>query len=378
MLSSNTELRELDKYQDKELIKDIIDGMNDWVRVLDRDSNMIYVNKSMADGLESYPIGEKCYVAVGRSSPCENCISRRAVFDGVPHEKEEVFNDKIFSVISSPVKNRDGEIVAVVEVLRDITQMKNLQKKILDQNKKLQEDLSIAKKLQCSLLPKKFPSDKIGLSFIYKPCESLGGDFLDIFKIDEDHVGIYIADVSGHGVSASLLTVFLRSTMNKKTLSPSAALKELYADFNESDFDPNFYITIFYAVIDIKNYTLVYSNAGHNVCPVIFNKDRFEILRIPGIPISNWTETVEYQDNKISLLKDDKIFLYTDGIIEIRNKENKIYGDDRLLDILLNSTQPIYPNALLNKIIDSACEFAGIKDFAELTDDITMALLEVK
>lgn len=376
MIESDIQLNNLNRNEYDGLIKDIINGMYDWVRVLDRDDNIIYVNKSMSDSLESYPIGVKCYSAVGRDKPCENCTSRKAVFDGTPHEKEEIVNDKIFSVMSSPVKTRDGEIIAVVEVMRDITQTKKLQQKILEQNRKLQDDLSIAKKLQCSLLPKKFPDDKINLSYIYKPCESLGGDFLDIFKIDDDHVGIYIADVSGHGVSASLLTVFLRSSIDKRTLSPSQALKELYVDFNESNLDPNLYITVFYAVIDIKNYTLTYSNAGHNVCPILFNRDRFEILRIPGIPISNWVETAEYSESTISLLRKDRIFLYTDGIIEIRNSKGKIYGDDRLLNILLNSK--LEPNASLNRIIDDACEFAEIKDFSEIIDDITMALLEIK
>lgn len=376
MIEQSLSLNNLNLYEDEVLIKDIIDGMYDWVRVIDRDDNMIYVNKSMSDNLECYPIGEKCYTSIGRNTPCENCTSRKAVFDGVPHEKEEIVNGKIFSVMSSPVKNREGDIIAVVEVLRDVTQTKKFQQKILDQNRKLKEDLSIAKKLQCSLLPKEFPDDKIKLSFIYKPCEALGGDFLDIYRIDEDHVGIYIADVSGHGVSASLLTVFLRSAINKKTLSPAAALTELYKDFNESNLDPNLYITVFYAVIDIKSYTMTYSNAGHNVCPIIFNKDRLEILRVPGIPISNWMEATDYGEKSIVLLSGDRICLYTDGIIEIKNSEGKLYGDDRLLNMLLNST--LEPNATLNRIIDNACEFAGIKDVSEILDDITMALLEVK
>ena len=82
-----------------------------------------------------------------------------------------------------------GEIIAVVEVLRDITQIKLLQQKVIDQNKKLQADLNMARKLQCSFLPRQLPDDKIKFSYIYTPCETLGGDFLDIFKINDDHIG---------------------------------------------------------------------------------------------------------------------------------------------------------------------------------------------
>lgn len=357
-------------------IKDIIDGMYDWVRVLDRDDNVIFVNNAMAQSLKSCVIGQKCYEMVGRNAPCENCISRKAVFEGKPQEKEEIINDRIFAVMSSPVKNSNGDIVGVVEVLRDVTEMKKMQRKMFEQNKKLQDDLEMAKKLQCSLLPKHLPEDKVKFSFIYKPCEALGGDFLDIFKIGKDHVGLYIADVSGHGVSASMLTVFLRSTFNKFTLSPAEALEELYREFNKNNFDGNVYITVFYAILDLKQYKITYSNAGHNVPPVIFSKDRFDLLRIPGIPISSWMDTPGFAEKSMELLKGDKLFFYTDGVVEIRNHAGEQFGEERLLDALLNESGE--PVSTLNKIIDNACEFASIKSFDEIMDDITMALLEIK
>ncbi|MGI6777333.1 MAG: SpoIIE family protein phosphatase [Acetivibrionales bacterium] len=358
------------------LIEDIINGMYDWVRVLDRNDNIVYINKAMAEGLNSYPIGKKCYQAIGRSAPCENCVSRKSVFNGQPHEKEENINGRVFSVMSSPVRNKSGEIIYVVEVLRDVTQLKMLQGRISEQNKKLQDDLNLAKKLQCSLLPKEIPEDKVDFSFIYKPCETLGGDFLDIFKIDEEHVGIYIADVSGHGVSASMLTIFLRSSINKKMLSPSQVLRDLYSEFNKYNFGQNLYITVFYAVINVVNKTIMFSNAGHNVPGIIFNYDRFELMRTPGIPISDWLDEPGYQDRSMQLKEGDKIFFYTDGIIEIRNKNKEEFGEERLLDILLNSNSE--PSSILNSIIESVCEFTGKSNPCDIADDVTMALLRIK
>lgn len=357
-------------------IENIINGMNDWVRVLDRNDTIIYMNQAMTEGLACNAIGMKCYKALGKSEPCENCTSRKAVFDGHPYEKEEAIGDRTFSVVSSPVKEPTGEITAVVEVLRDITQVKKLQKKILEQNKKLQNDLDIAKKLQCSLLPKELPDDKVKFSFIYKPCEDLGGDYLDIFKIDDEHMGLYIADVSGHGVSASMLTIFLRSSINKRTLSPARALEALYRDFNRHGFGQNLYITVFYAILNLKEKSMVYSNAGHNVSPIIFGSNRFELLRLPGIPISDWMEKPVYTERQISLGKGDRLFFYTDGIIEMRNQQNEQFGEERLLDMLLNS--PLEPSGTLNGIVDSACSFAGIEAVYDVPDDITMALLEIK
>lgn len=362
--------------KNRHFVEDVVDGMFDWVRVLDRNDNVIYMNKAMSDGLGNPEIGLKCYQFIGRNEPCLNCISRKTIFDDTSHEKEEIIGEKVFSVMSSPLKNETGEIIAVVEVLRDITQVRQLQKELVRQNFKLNDELKLAKKLQCSLLPKHLPEDKIDFSFVYKPCDELGGDFLDIFKIDEQHVGIYIADVSGHGVPASMLTVFLRSSLNKKLLSPANALKELYQEFNISSLDENLYITIFYAVIDLEDMTMNYSNAGHNACPIIFNSDRFEMLRLPGIPISNWMEKPEYMDGSTKLRKGDKIFFYTDGIVEMRNKANEQFGQDRFLDMLLNTE--LEPTRLLNSIVDAACSFAGIPNISEIPDDITMALLEMQ
>lgn len=357
-------------------IKQIIDGMYDWVRVLDRDNNIIYLNNAMAEGLKTFPAGQKCYEIVGKTGPCEICISRKSVFDGNPHEKEEIIDGKVFSVMSSPVKNEDGDIVAVVEVLRDITQFKHLQQTILEQNKKLQDDLNVAKKLQCSLLPRNLPEDKINFSFIYKPCEALGGDFLDIFRIDDDHLGLYIADVSGHGVSASMFTIFLRTSINKKLLSPAQALKELYSEFNSCNFSHDLYITVFYAILNLRDMSITFSNAGHNVCPILFNSGRFELLRAPGTPISNWLDAPAYIEKNTSLKSGDRIFFYTDGITELKNNENEQFGEERLLDILINDTSG--PSGTLNRLFNSACEFACIRNTSEIPDDITIALLEIK
>lgn len=360
------------------LTEHIINGMSDWVRVIDLNDNLIYVNKSMSSSLKGDFIGKKCYKAIGRDTPCENCVSRSAVINGQPQHKEELILDRIYSVISSPIKDNDGNIIAIVEVLRDITDMKKLQKEIILQNKKLKRELNMARRLQCSLLPKNPPEDKVEFSYIYKPCDTLGGDFLDIFEIDAGHIGVYIADVSGHGVAASMLTVFLRSSIDKNLLSPADALKKLYKEFNRDYSDQDLYITVFYAIINTQNNTLVYSNAGHNVSPIVLNPDskRFELLRIPGIPISNWVEDPSYNDRKLVLNKGDRLFLYTDGIVELKNHNSEQFGEDRLVNALQNNSKS--PDVILDQIIKAASKFAGIDQYSQVADDITMALIEIK
>ncbi len=357
-------------------IEAIINGMYDWVRVIDKNDNVIFMNKAMEAAIGKPLTGTKCYEIVGRDSPCDNCTTRKTVFDGKPHEKEEFINHRVFSVMCSPLRNTEGEIVAVVEVLRETTQIKQLYREMQEQNEKHKWELSMARRLQSSLLPRLINNNKIDFSYLYIPCETLGGDFIDIFMIDESHLGLYIADVSGHGVPASLLTVFLRSSINKKHLSPAKALEELYFEFNKGRIDDELYITIFYCIIDLGNGTMLYSNAGLNVAPIIFGKERFELLRHPGIPISNWTDKPGYRDGFIKLKDNDMFFIYTDGILEIKDKNNNQYGEDRMLGILLNNS--LSPKRKLLDLKKSAFQFAGINSASELHDDITMALLEFK
>lgn len=355
-------------------IEEILNGMYDWVRVLDLENNIIYMNKAMSESMPVFSSTKKCFNHLQEEQSCKNCSTQKAFLEGKPFENEEHIGDKIYSVLSSPIKTESGEIIGMIEVLRDITNLKNLQEQMLEQNKKLKMELNLARKLQNKLLPQKIFSKKLKYSYIYQSCEAIGGDFYDIFKIDESRYGIYIADVSGHGVPASMLTVFLYSTFDKKNLSPSAALKKLFNEFNTSLSDENMYITVFYAIWDIKNNTLTYSNAGHNACPILFNKNKFEILRSSGIPISNWLENPQYKDSQISIEPNDKLFLYTDGIVELKNNKKEQFGEEKLLSILLHSENSL--DKTLQNILDAAYQFSGISKSNSITDDITMLLIQ--
>ncbi len=373
MISNNLIKKEIDAGSSR-FIEDIMNGMYDWVRVMDMDDNILYANKAMCEGIGFNPKGKKCFSILGRNEKCINCISHQTFLAGKPYQKEEIIAGKHFSIMSSPLRDHEGNIFAVVEVLRDITESIEMQNKLVNQNRILQNDLKVARKLQASLLPKNLPDDRMEAAYFYKPCENLGGDFIDIYSIDDDHTGVYIADVSGHGVSASMLTVFLRSSISKNILSPSQALTELYTKFNNYGFNPSLYITIFYAIIDHKSNIMTYTNAGHNASPLLFNKDKTEILMAAGIPISNWLENPEYKDFTQSLTKGDRIFFCTDGIIELKNKQNEQYGEERLFKILLTESKET--KETLETIAENAREFLG-QDLSGIEDDITMALIEI-
>jgi sigma-B regulation protein RsbU (phosphoserine phosphatase) len=356
-------------------ILDILDGMSDWVRVIDRNCNVIFINRSMEEALKVEDLSDKkCYEIIGCNAPCENCTTRQAIFEGKSIKKEEVFNDRIYSIMSSPIIADDGNIYYVVEVLRDVTKEKELENEIIKQNQKLQHDLEMAKKLQYQLLPNNTKNPYLDFAYAYQPCEDLSGDMVNIFRIDKNYIGVYIADVSGHGVSASMLTIFLISTLNKKTRSPASALHRLFKQFNNGELDKDLYITLFYGIYNTHTQVLTYSNAGHNCIPLIINDNKIQKLYSPGTPISNWVDKPNYFDSTVCLNIGDKLFLYTDGITDQWLEEpNELISDSYIMDILLNKKIDLKTSLdLICKYVHTRLDQIG----AQQKDDMTMALIQ--
>jgi sigma-B regulation protein RsbU (phosphoserine phosphatase) len=366
--------------------KSILDSMFDWVRVIDRDGAVVFMNQTMYRYLQENP-DDVDFSEVFDKRPAHDIgamnyelVISTALNSSVEYDREIRVGSKVFAVISSPLKNELGEMEYIVEVFRDITRLKNLQHTVIEQNNKFENDLDMAKMLQRKLLPNASPNPKIDFNYLYKPCDMLGGDFVDIYNIGEDHLGVYIADVSGHGVSASILTVFLRSTISKRMTSPAEALDTLYREYNKNNFESEVYITVFYAIYDLKNHILTYSNAGHNATPVLYNKDHRDrqiYLTTPGLPISNWTETVSYSENSLPVAPGDLLFLYTDGLSEIKDKDRQLFGQDRINEILRGSTE-VNHHVMLDDLLSKAYGFADISNESMQTDDITMSFVELR
>jgi|LSQX01.2.fsa_nt_gb sigma-B regulation protein RsbU (phosphoserine phosphatase) len=356
-------------------ILDILDGMHDWVRVVDRNNSVIFMNRSMEEGLKIEELaGKKCYELLGRDIPCENCITRKVVFEGKTFKKEEVCNNRTYSVMSSPIIADDGNIHYAVEVLRDITKEKELETRILKQNLKLQQDLEMARKLQMQLLPRDIQVTGVDFAYRYHPCDDLSGDMVNLFQIDKDHIGLYIADVSGHGVSASMLTVFLISVLSRRVYSPARALYRLFRQFNAGDFDKNSYITVFYAIYNLKTRLLTYANAGHNCIPIICGPEGVKRLFMPGIPISDWLDKPQYRDASVNLNLDERLFLYTDGVTDQwLGDPDKLIEDNYVLSILKDRHLDINISLnLISRYIYHQLDAMNVRQ----KDDITMALIQ--
>ena len=338
MLKNHYNISQSNLKAHKTLTYDILDGMVDWVRVVDSTGIVIYVNKSMRDSLGFEIIGSRCYSSLGKTCACKRCITQTTIATGMPSEKEEIIGDKIYSVKSSPVKNTDGNIYASVEVFRDVTRERKLENEIMEKNHKMNKDLEFARTLQHKILPKKGKYSAIDMDYIYKPSEHLSGDIFDILNISENLTGIYISDVVGHGVTASMMTMFVTQTMRglrENKLSPSKTLKELHKRFCELGLDDDKYFTIFYGIIDRRNNTFTFCNAGHNSPPILIS-DEVSSLEISGFPITNLFEEVDYDEKVVSLKENDEIILFTDGVIECRNEDGEEFGIDKIIELAKN------------------------------------------
>lgn len=322
--------------RDGVIFYEVLDGMVDWVRVIDQNGVIIFANKSMEDALGKDIVGKKCFTAIGKGCVCARCITEATVNTGEIVEKEEIIGDRIFSVKSSPVKDPSGNIYAAVEVFRDVTKERKLEKEIIRKNEKMSKDLSFARTIQKKILPKQGILGPLNIDYLYFPSEMLSGDIFDINKINEDLIGIYISDVVGHGITASIMTMFIRQAMKSikyDYLNPSEAISELHQRFLDLNLDTDKYFSIFYGIYNKRDNTFRYVNGGHNCIPLLINSNGIEFLEAKGYPITCLFDKIKYEEKSVKLEKGDKILFYTDGVIETRNEKGELFGFDRLIDI---------------------------------------------
>lgn len=315
----------------------IVDGMIDWVRVVDKNNRVMYANKKMREDLGEEIIGKKCYDVLCQDKRCDNCISSVTLVDGSIMRKQATFDNKTYMIVSSPLLDDHGYIEGSVEVFRDITKEVILAKEINEKNKKMSDDINFAKNMQKRMLPPKGMYNGLNIDYLYKSSESLSGDFFDVFEIDENNTGIYICDVVGHGVTASLLTIFVRQslrTIAKGNIGINKIMKELHKTFLSLNLDYDKYFSIFFGIYNKSSHEFTYVNAGHNSVPILIRDNNLEMLRLKGYPIANIFDNVSYDVKTINLKIGDKILLYTDGITEATNNEGVQFGLDNLINVI--------------------------------------------
>ena len=257
-----------------------------------------------------------------------------------------------------------------------VNYINNLEK-ATKENERVGTELKLAKSIQESALTNEFPEcDEYSIFASMNPAKEVGGDFYDFYLIDENHLVLTIADVSGKGVPAALFMMITKvllssATVNYKT--PSEILTSINDQISKKN-TTNMFITIWLGILDLRTGKLVYSNAGHED-PVIYRKGAdFKIEKTTHGIVVGAFENYKYKDNEITLKKGDKLFLYTDGVPEATNNKNEMFGLDRMVNSLNNNFDKDM-ESLLKNVKKDVEEFV---DRAVQFDDLTMLGLEYK
>lgn len=256
-------------------------------------------------------------------------------------------------------------------------------------NDKFEADLRLAQRVQQGFLPTRFPRhDRIVFDQYYLTCEILGGDLYDAFEIDEDHVGIYIADVAGHGVSAALVSGLLKmavATMRQQKSSGTTSMfidltkpHEFLGSINEllaKEIPEDEFITLIYCVFDLLNNKLIMASAGHPR-PIVYRAKakRAEWCEISSGMALGIDASQTYTCTEHPIDSGDLVMFYTDGLTEAMNQQREEFGEERLIELV--NLNDVNNASQLNDVIKQAVE--SHRGGCEVSDDFTLLTVEVK
>ena len=252
-----------------------------------------------------------------------------------------------------------------------------LKRYIAEAAARIDKELEYAKQIQLSALPTNFPSDEeyeIYAQMI--AAKEVGGDFYDFYKLNDTTVAFLAADVSGKGIPAAMFMMTAK-TIIKDLAESGMAVNDIFTKANEKLCENNesgMFVTAWMGILDITTGKMQFANAGHNP-PLLKRADgEFEYLKTRAGFVLAGMEGVRYRVGELTLSLGDRIFLYTDGVPEATNAENKLYGEDRLLDFM-NKNASAEATEILPMLKANIDEFVGE---APQFDDITMLMFDYK
>lgn len=282
-----------------------------------------------------------------------------------------------------------GELIARIRAGQRIVvleqELSNKNLALATANERMEKDLKAARELQQSFLPKKAPNvPGVSFSWIYEPCERVGGDTFNFFYLNAEHVLFYVADVSGHGVPAAMLSVTLSrimrpnprlggilseqgTTENAYQVLPPVKVAEILNRRFPMDSDVGQYFTLLYGTLHLSSQVLKVVQAGHPYL-LLLEKDGSTHFHVrPGFPIGMFDEP-NYKEETIQLSEGDSFFLYSDGIIDAENHDGLAFGNEGLARSVENQQNKCITETT-EKILKSVSDFCEDKS---VDDDMTL------
>ena len=246
--------------------------------------------------------------------------------------------------------------------------------KITAEKERIGAELELATKIQADMLPNIFPAfperPEFDIYATMTPAKEVGGDFYDFFLIDDDHLGLVMADVSGKGVPAALFMMMSKILVGNYAMmggSPAKVLEQVNSQICKNN-DEEMFVTVWFGVLEISTGKVTAANAGHEYPMIRKANGEFELFKDKHGFVIGGMDGMRYKDYEFTLEKGGTLFVYTDGVAEATNANNELFGTERML-ASLNQMPQAEPKELLIHMKKSVDEFVGE---APQFDDLTM------
>ena len=292
-------------------------------------------------------------------------------------------NDKDTSLVTrsmSKIKSRNEIGVLADDIARLAVEMDNYTREnimLAAEKQRVSTELELATKIQYSMLSRDFPKrDEFEIYASMTPAKEVGGDFYDFFFIDENHLALTIADVSGKGIPAALFMMMSKILLEEfamNDISPKKALERLNNKISENNKNDMF-VTVWLGVMDIQTGHVIAANAGHEYPIVKKSEGSFELFKDKHGLVVGAMEGIKYREYEFDIEKNGVLFFYTDGAAEATNAQNELFRTDRMVDVL-NENPSDSPEKLIHNMKEKIDEFVGD---APQFDDLTMLCIKYK
>ena len=268
--------------------------------------------------------------------------------------------------------------LTVKDMERDLQDYEQDLTKITAEKQRISTELALANKIQADMLPNIFPAfpdrDEFNIYASMTPAKEVGGDFYDFFFIDHDHLAMVIADVSGKGIPAAMFMVMAKGIIETQCMSgksPAEILNNVNKIICAKNHEKMF-VTVWLGILDLRSGELTASNAGHEN-PVFKDPDAdFEVIHDKHGFVIGGFKRMRFENYTINMKPGSKLFVYTDGVSEATDADDRLFGVERTV-LSLNKAKNASPQTLLETVDADVREFVG---GAEQFDDLTMMCVE--
>ena len=316
----------------------------------------------------------KRYAAVHVVKPIDRIASAAAEY--ILDKSDGILDD--MTHFSDLHLDTGDELEHLALVLRDMeTSMSHYVEnltRVTKEKERISTELDLARRIQENMLPNVFPPypdrHDLDIHASMDPAKEVGGDFYDFFLIDQDHLGLVMADVAGKGIPAALFMMMARIMINysaKTGISPAEVLRRVNERICENN-EAEMFVTVWLGILDLNTGEVTAANAGHEY-PMLRNAEGDFVLRKdPHGFVVGGMEGVKFRDYRFTLERGGTLFLYTDGLPEANNAKGKLFGTDRVLEVL-NKRPEASAEQLLNNMTEAVAKYVGK---TEQFDDLTM------